>query len=245
MSDEGGERAPAWSLGSLYQDEDVLVLDKPSGLPCHRGYSREPITVVDLLREGGARDVHLAHRLDRGTSGALLVARHADAARALQGAFEAGDVEKEYLALVRGEAPERGTVDHPVPLDEGKPRAPAVTDFERLATVRVEGSPLRERRYSLVRARPRTGRFHQVRRHLKHLGHPLVGDTTYGRSEHNRLCAERFGLARLALHASSLAFPHPTTGARVHVVAPLPPDLSTPLLAMGFSSDLLARATGP
>lgn len=226
------ERAAA--LPHLYTDDDVLVLAKPSGLPCHRGQSREPVTVVDLLRAEGMRDVHLAHRLDRGTSGALLVARHARAARALASAFEGGDVEKEYLALVRGEAPLARTVDHPVPLDEGKPRAPAVTEVERLGVVTVEGSPLRERRYSLVRARPRSGRFHQVRRHLKHLGHPLIGDTTYGRSEHNRLCRERFGLARLALHASALSFPQPSTGARVHVVAPLPDDLVEPLLAMGF-----------
>lgn len=240
MSADDPSRAP--SLPRLYEDEDVIVFDKPSGLPCHRGGSREPVTVVDLLRAEGMRAVHLAHRLDRATSGALLVARHVDAARALGEAFASDRVRKEYLALVRGEAPLSCTVEQAVPSDEGKERVPAVTDVERLALITLASSPLRERRYSLVRARPRTGRFHQVRRHLKHLGHPLVGDTTYGRSEHNRLCRERFGLARLALHASALSFPTLRTGAFVRVTAPLPDDLACPLAAMGFALDELREA---
>lgn len=224
------------ALPVLYSDDDVLVLHKPSGLAVHRGASREPVTVVDLLRADGMLSVHLAHRLDRGTSGALVVARHASAARALSAAFANGEVQKEYLALARGEVPASITVDHPVPVDEGAERAPAITDVERLAVVVVNSSPLRERRYSLVRARPRSGRFHQVRRHLKHLGHPLIGDTTYGRSEHNHLCAERFGIQRLALHASSVTFPQPTTGRPISVVAPVPEDLALPLARMGFGS---------
>lgn len=222
------------SLPILYRDDDVLVLHKPSGLAVHRGASREPVTVVDLLREAGMRQVHLAHRLDRGTSGALVVALHVRAARALAAAFQSGEVEKEYLALVRGEAPLEIRVDHPVPTDEGATRAPALTDLRRLSCVVVTDSPLREQRYSLVNARPRSGRFHQVRRHLKHLGHPIVGDTTYGRSEHNRLCAERFGLHRLALHALSVTFLQPTTGEPLHVAAPLPDELAAPLARLGL-----------
>ena len=234
-------RAP--TLPRLYQDDDVIVLDKPSGLPCHFGHSREPVTVVDLLRAEGMREVHLVHRLDRATSGALIIARHVDAARAFGRAFASQELRKEYLALVRGEAPLSRTVEQPVPRERGEARVPALTEVERLATVTVEGSPLRERRYSLVRAWPHTGRLHQVRRHLKHLGHPIVGDTTYGRTEHNRLCRERFGLARLALHASALTFSQPSTGASVHVVAPLPDDLAGPLAAMGFPLEELALVT--
>jgi tRNA pseudouridine65 synthase len=92
----------------------------------------------------------------------------------------------------------------------------------------------REQRYALVEARPRTGRLHQVRRHLKHAGHPLVGDVNHGRVEHNRWCRDHYGLERLALHAAALSFDHPGTGARAHFQAPLPPDLLLPLRRMGF-----------
>jgi tRNA pseudouridine65 synthase len=127
-------------------------------------------------------------------------------------------------------------IDHPVPSDEDGPRVPARTSVRRVEAVAIEGSPLKESRYSLVRAEPETGRFHQVRRHLKHIGHPIVGDSTYGRSEHNRLCAERFGLRRLALHASSLSITLAEQDDAVTIEAPLPLDLEEPLRLMGFTS---------
>jgi tRNA pseudouridine65 synthase len=116
---------------------------------------------------------------------------------------------------------------------------PALTEYTRVAVVSVpvydaESGRERAQSYALVEARPHSGRLHQIRRHLKHLGHPLIGDANYGRGEHNRLCRERFGLARLALHAASLAFDHPESGARVCFTAPLPDDLRGPLGQMGF-----------
>ena len=103
-----------------------------------------------------------------------------------------------------------------------------------LATRAVEGSPLRERRYTWIEALPETGRCHQVRRHAKHPGHPVIGDANYGRSEHNRFLAERAGLRRLALHAASIELIHPATRAPLRVAAPLPDDLASPLAALGF-----------
>jgi tRNA pseudouridine65 synthase len=126
-------------------------------------------------------------------------------------------------------------VDHPVPSDEGGPRVPARTLVRRIEAVTLGSSPLKEHRYSLVRAEPETGRFHQVRRHLKHIGHPVIGDSTYGRTEHNRLCAERFGLRRLALHAASLSIALAEPNGAVTIESPLPPDLSVPLRSMGFT----------
>jgi tRNA pseudouridine65 synthase len=217
-------------LEVLYRDAEILAVDKPSGMLVHRGWGRASTALVDLVRELVGQDVvRPAHRLDRGTSGVVLFALDVATARALAALLEAGAVEKRYLALVRGEAPESGVVDHPIPRSEGGARVPAVTEIRRIAA--VEAAP---RALSLVEARPRTGRLHQVRRHLKHIGHPVIGDANYGKGAINREIAAHYGLARLALHAASIAFDHPRTGARIEISAPLPGDLAGPLAAMGF-----------
>ena len=220
---------PAAALPILYRDDDLVVVDKPSGMIVHRGWARDPVTAMTLARGLLGRRVYPVHRLDRGTSGALLFALDPEIARRLQEAFAAGGVEKRYLALVRGIPPEEGVIDHPLPRQGDRPdalRVPAVTRFWRLGTFE---------RYSLVEAMPETGRSHQIRRHFKHLSHPLIGDVQFGKGEHNRLFRERFSLHRLALHARELAFAHPRTGAAVRVVAPLPADLAGPLGAMGLA----------
>lgn len=209
----------------LFRDSLLVGVNKPSGLAVHRGAARDRVFALQLVRDAVGRRVYPVHRLDRATSGALLFALDPATARRMQEKFEAGEVEKRYLALVRGIPPEAGLIDHPVPKDEDGPRVPAVTEFRRLAVFE---------RYALMEARPRTGRFHQIRRHFKHLSHPLIGDVRYGKGEHNRLFRERFGLHRLALHAVELAFDHPETGKRLRIVAPVPEDLAGPLRAMGM-----------
>lgn len=194
---------------------------------------------MSRVRDRLGRWVFPVHRLDRGTSGVLLFALSPEVARRLQEAFAAGQVEKRYLALVRGVAPESGEIDHPLRREDSPAAAkvPAVTEFRRLGTWE---------RYSLVEARPRTGRLHQVRRHFKHLSLPLIGDVRYGKGEHNRHFRERFGLHRLALHALSLTLPHPATGKPLAVAAPVPEDLAGPLRAMGLEIPVAAgqnRAT--
>jgi tRNA pseudouridine65 synthase len=121
-------------------------------------------------------------------------------------------------------------VDSPVPRTEGGPRVPAVTAYRRLAVVE---------RWSLVQASPRTGRLHQIRRHLKHLGHPIVGDVNYGKGDINRLFRERYGLRRLALHAAALSFTHPFTGASTTITTRLPDDLRGPLAGLGMPEEVL------
>ncbi len=212
-------------LTVLYLDADLVVVAKPSGMLVHRGWGRDRRVVVNEARDLLGALVYPVHRLDRGTSGALVLARSSKVARSLQEAFKAGRVAKRYLALVRGIPPAEGVVDHPVPRAPGGERVAAVSEFRRLGVFE---------RYALVEVRPLTGRLHQIRRHLKHMSWPVIGDVRYGKGEHNRLFRERFGLHRLALHALELSFDHPTTGQPVAVTAPLPADLAGPLAAMSL-----------
>lgn len=225
------ERARAATAELLYADEDLAVIAKPSGLLVHRGgLAREEDVAMVRARRTLGRHVYTVHRLDRATSGALLLALSPEMATALSRSFELGEIRKTYVALVRGVAPEHVVIDHPVPKDEGGARVPAVTEVRRL----WEGPHC-----SLVAAWPRTGRFHQLRRHLKHLRHPIVGDTNYGDGATNRRFRSELGLMRLALHAARLVFTHPRSGARVEVVAPLPADLAGPLRELGVPEALL------
>jgi tRNA pseudouridine65 synthase len=217
-------------LEILFRDEALLAVNKPSGMLVHRGWGRAAVALVDLVRTATGLDVvHPAHRLDRGTSGVVLFALDPETSRLVNTLFEGGAIEKRYLALVRGVTPEHAIVDHPIPRTEGGPRVPAITEIARLAVCAALPRTL-----SLVEARPRTGRLHQVRRHLKHLGHPVIGDASYGKGALNREIAARYDLRRLALHAASIAFCHPRTGERLEIVAPMPEDLSRPLQRMGF-----------
>jgi tRNA pseudouridine65 synthase len=206
----------------LWVDAQIVVANKPAGLLVHRGMSADDDAALFRVRDALGQHVHPLHRLDRGTSGALVFARTRAAAASLSRAFEQGCVDKRYLALVRGVPPPEGVVDHPIPRGEDLPRVPAVTRYALVAASPVD-------RCALVEARPETGRFHQVRRHLKHLGHPLVGDVNYGSGAINRRYRATYGLHRLALHASFVAFAHPETGGRVEVSAPVPDDLLGPL----------------
>jgi tRNA pseudouridine65 synthase len=213
----------------LFVDSHVVVANKPCGLLVHRGWDNDDDVALFRVRDAVGEHVYPVHRLDRGTSGALLFARSAEVAAALGGSIEAGRLEKRYLALVRGTPPAEGVIDYPVPNDEtkGAARVAAVTRFRFVARSPVD-------RCSLVEAMPRTGRLHQVRRHLRHLDHPLIGDVNYGSGEINRHYRAAYDLHRLALHAHVLAFDHPATGARVVVRAAMPDDLALPLAALGL-----------
>lgn len=213
-------------LELIHVDDDVAVIQKPSGLLVHRGWARDPVVAMTLLRDRLGQHVYPVHRLDRGTSGVLVFALNPEAARALQTQFAGRTIAKRYLALTRGLTPESGTIDHPLASDTSDERREAVTAYRRLGVFE---------RYSLVEARPSTGRLHQIRRHLKHISHPLIGDVRYGKGEHNRLFRLRFGLHRLALHALSLELAHPRSGEAMRFSAPVPQDLAGPLAQMGFA----------
>ncbi len=236
---------PRRSAEVLFQDADLLVIDKPAGLLVHTGWARERDTALRLARGLAGRHVYPAHRLDRATSGVLVFALSAQVAGAVGEQFASGSVRKRYVAAVRGEIAAELLIDHALPRGEDKagPRVQARTLVRRLCSVTLaasvqnaavsNGHPLR---YSWLEALPETGRLHQIRRHLKHAGHPLLGDVRYGRGEHNRLCRELYGLTRLALHAEALELTHPRSGQRLLLRAALPHDLSQPLSALGLLS---------
>lgn len=211
----------------LFVDAHLVVVNKPSGLLVHRGWDDDHDVAMFRVRDAIGARVHAVHRLDRGTSGVLLFARSRDAAASLSIAFARGAVEKRYLALVRGTVPVCGVVDHPVPKTESGARVSALSRFRRVARSPID-------RCSLVEVMPETGRFHQIRRHMKHIDHPLIGDVNYGSGEINRHYRARYDLHRLALHAHHIAFAHPHTGARVEITAPMAEDLGAALVALGL-----------
>jgi tRNA pseudouridine65 synthase len=235
-SEKRGLTLPAIEL--LFVDAHIAVANKPSGLLVHRGWDDDDDVALFRVRDALGQHVHPLHRLDRGTSGALLFARTREAAAVLAKAFEEGRVEKRYLALVRGTPPDAGVIDHPIPRREGGPRVPAVTRFRRIARSPID-------RCSLVLALPETGRLHQVRRHLRHIDHPLVGDVAHGSGEINRHYRAQYNLHRLALHAHFLAFEHPVTLARIEVTAAVPDDLGEALALLGLPRDAPLEEAAP
>ena len=229
----GHQAGPAANpLTEIYRDPWLLVVHKPAGLLVHRSPIDQHETEFALQYAramNGGGHVYPLHRLDRPTSGLLVFARDAHTASALGKAMMAGEVSKTYLAMVRGWAPEQGTIDHPLreePEDRRRKDAPqpvreARTRYRRLATteipVQIEGHATS--RYSLVALYPETGRKHQLRRHMKHISHPIIGDAYHGRGRHNRYFAQRFGQGRLMLAAVGMAFRHPITGVQMQLNA--------------------------
>ncbi|OGS00385.1 MAG: hypothetical protein A2V88_07865 [Elusimicrobia bacterium RBG_16_66_12] len=222
------------TLPLLHLDDSLAVVDKPGGVLSHPTDKVLHNTVTNILTRQLGRKVFLAHRLDRETSGALVLALDPDGARSLYEQFAGRSVRKEYLAVVRGAVSwKKRLIDAPLGPEGGEIRvrqavgagAAAVTAFERLST---------DGRLSLVSAKPRTGRLHQIRAHLAHLGHPVVGDKLYigageaymkaVRREIGREDLAALGADRQLLHAWRLEFDHPKDGRRLRLEAPVPPD---------------------
>ena len=220
-------------LPVLHADAHIAVVAKPAGLMVHdsalaRG---ERDFAADRLREQFARPVFLVHRLDRATSGCLLLAFDRDTASLLGKALMAGAIDKHYLAVCRGWPDESFVVDHALDGGPGKPlKKPAITRFARLATTELElpSAGFATSRYALLQVQPQTGRFRQIRRHLKHVSHHLIGDSSHGDGRHNR-AFRALGIHRMLLHAQRLAFVHPHTGARIAIDAPLDDEFETAL----------------
>lgn len=217
----------------LHHDRWLAVVAKPAGLMVHDSALARGETdfAADRLRAQFGRPVFLVHRLDRATSGCLLLAFDRDTASALGRVLMSRGVGKEYLAVCRGWPAPAFVVDHPLDGGPGKPvKKPAVTRFERIATceLHVPSAGFPTSRYALLRAWPETGRFRQIRRHLKHASHHLVGDTSHGDGRHNRNF-RMLGIHRMLLHARRLAFAHPTTGSRIQAEAPPDPEFTRAL----------------
>ncbi len=225
----------------LYQDDALIAVNKPAGLAVHRskmvGNAEE--FLIDRLREKLGGNVYLAHRLDRATSGVLLIARSSEMAAALGEQFMGRSVRKQYLAVVRGwPEPEEALIDYALPGSrETGPRREASTRYQRLATIEVpiELGRYPQQRYALVQAEPLTGRFRQIRKHLAHIHHPVIGDCQHGRGDHNRLYKQYFGCHRMLLHARRLQFAHPLDGRPMVIDAALDREYSDLLARFGWS----------
>jgi len=215
-----------YTLEILHLDEYLVFVHKPAGLLVHPSWITPPgeVTLVGLLKERFPDEtIHTVHRLDKATSGVMVFARNKEVAQSLQQMFRDRQVSKTYLCVVRGWTDPIGTIDYPLkpkfdkfadPLaNPDKAPKEALTHYRQLGCVElpVPVGKYPVARYSLVEVKPETGRKHQIRRHMKHIFHPLVGDTNHGEGRHNRLFRDTFGCHRLLLMAIRLELTHPIT----------------------------------
>lgn len=224
------------SLPILYQDEHLVAINKPAKMLVHRSFldKHETTFAMQTLRDQLGKLVYPVHRLDRPTSGVLLFALSSQIAHHLALQFEHHRTQKTYWAIVRGAISDDGTIDYALApkfdkiadkfADVKKPPETAITHYRSLGVVElpfVSCERFATSRYSWLELRPITGRKHQLRRHLKHIFHPIVGDTTYGDKKQNRAVSANIGTTRLMLHARSLTFLHPVLGEMLSVTAPV------------------------
>ena len=223
------------NLTILFQDDDLVAVHKPAGLLVHKSPidKHETRYAMKILRNQIGCWVYPVHRLDKPTSGILLFALSPEAAKATSQQFEERQVQKHYRAVVRGYTPESDIIDHPLKeiaafksekeQAENKEAKNATTKLTRIKTFELPFSDGRfsTSRYSLVELKPETGRKHQLRRHMKHISHPIIGDVKYGKGEHNRLFKRQFESERLLLAAVKLIISHPSTGKELELECPL------------------------
>jgi 23S rRNA pseudouridine1911/1915/1917 synthase len=233
---EAAPTAEALPLPIVYQDRDLAVVDKPAGMVVHPAAGHAQGTMVnallhhldDLSGVGGEKRPGIVHRLDRGTSGLMVVAKHDRAHEELSRQFREREVEKEYVALVWGEVQTGRRIDAPIGRDSSnRKKMSARARRSRDAVTRIVGAEHFGRALTLARVAIHTGRTHQIRVHLSAIGHPVVGDPLYGGSRRRvpADCRAVRHLERPFLHAARLAFAHPSDGRRMEFTSPLPADL--------------------
>lgn len=234
----------------IYRDECLVVISKPAGLLVHPSYidKSETESAMKQLRDHIGRWVYPIHRLDKPTSGVLVFALSSEIARTLSDAFMGREVVKTYLALVRGYTKEAEVIDYPLKdiwdkmtdadKSKDKPARDAVTEYMRLATAEllIPVRPHPSARYSLLQVTPHTGRNRQIRRHMKHIFHPIVGDHQHGDGFHNRMLLEKYGCSRLMLHAHMITFAHPVSGETLRLTAKIPDDFAQVLANIGINT---------
>jgi len=235
-------------LEIIYQDQHIIAINKPSGLLVHKSPidKHETRYAMKILRNQIGQWVYPVHRLDKPTSGLLLFALSSETAKKLGEQFENNTIKKTYIALVRGYTPLGGIIRHALKetamfkhqkkMVEKREPQDALTLYKRLATIELPYSVDRysSTRYSLIAAYPRTGRTHQIRKHLKHISHPIIGDAKHGKGKHNRIFEEKHGTHRLLLAATEMSFTHPVTEEKMRLKAPLQNDFHSLILALGW-----------
>ena len=227
IENTGSESDIVNQIEIIYEDEHLVAINKEAGLLVHRSWLDRGETrfALQLTRDAVGCHVFPVHRLDRPTSGVLLFAKSSAVARSLTEAFTAHQVTKQYLAVVRGFMSEQGSVDYALSFKPDaiadkfanldKPAQDAVTHWQSLAQIELPFAVSKKHatsRYSLMRLTPETGRKHQLRRHMRHLFHHIVGDTSHGDIRHTRFFRTQYDCTRMLLHAQTLALSHPVTG---------------------------------
>ncbi len=225
------------ALSVLYQDDRLVVIHKPHGLLVHRSkYADEAkVFAVQELRNQIGQHVWPCHRLDRKTSGILVFALDTETNAKVQQQFENNQVQKTYWAIVRGFTPDEGTIDYALTNDKGKEQD-ALTDYKTLQSVELDLAfgKFQTSRYSLVELYPKTGRLHQLRKHMAHIFHPIIGDRPHGCNKQNRLFKEKWQMTTMMLHAKELKMQHPYTGEQLHFQAPLSDSFMHTMHLLGF-----------
>lgn len=211
-------------LEILFQDEYLVAINKPHGLLVHRSKIANDANefAVQILRDQIKQVVHPVHRLDRKTSGILLFGLSSEINSIMQQQFMNREVTKKYLAFVRGHIEEVGTIDYPLKKEDGTEQE-AVTHFKLLkrGELPFPSGKFESSRYSFIELNPETGRMHQIRRHLAHVFHPIIGDRPHGCNKQNKLFLERLNMNTMLLHASELSFTHPITKDKIELKAPI------------------------
>lgn len=223
------EQQEDYKIEVLFENNELIAINKPHGLLVHRTKMAAdvPIFALQLVRKYCGKRVYPVHRLDRKTSGVLLFAKNPDANRIYQQFFRDRQVIKEYNAIVRGWIDESGAIDYPL-LNAGK-KQEAITNYKRLARFELD-IPLGQHqtsRYSHVSILPITGRYHQIRKHMAHIFHPVIGDRPHGCNKQNRLWKEEFGCTTMLLHARKLIVPQ--ENGFITITAPYSPAFSKAL----------------
>jgi tRNA pseudouridine65 synthase len=230
----------------LYQDDYLIAIDKPAGWLVHRSNidRHETRFVIQTLRDQIGCRVQPVHRLDKGTSGVLLFAFDAETTRACSLQFERNEVQKRYWAVVRGWPDADGLIDHPLTRDYDeygrvlpeRLAQSAQTTYRRLASAELQHCVDRypTSRYALVELTPLSGRRHQLRRHMKHIAHPIIGDATHGKGVHNRFFQQQFGCHRLLLACTELCLTHPVTGQPLSISVPVGDQFQDVIDALGL-----------
>ena len=234
-------------LQVLYMDDHLVAVNKPAGLLVHRSFidQHNAENAMQIVRDQLGQWVYTFHRLDKSTSGVLLFALDKETAQLMTQAFADKKVLKKYLAVVRGFTKEEERIDYPIKerkkmadrrADKDKPAQEAITEYRRLAIAELPYPVGRydTARYSFIQALPETGRTHQIRRHMKHIFHPIVNDVTYGDGKQNEFFRRHFDCSRLLLHAWAIEFTHPHSGMVLRIQAPLDREFKMILEALNW-----------
>ena len=219
-------------LEILYSDHELVAINKPPGLLVHRTKIASDASefALQMLRNQLGISVYPCHRLDRKTSGVLLFAKDEATNRSMQVKFSKGEIQKKYVAIVRGFTPDEEIIDYPLKREDGLVQQ-AITRYRTIhrTELNIPYSGQKSSRYSLVEIEPQTGRTHQIRKHFAHIYHPIIGDRPHGCNKQNKLFKEKWEMTTMMLHASLLSFQHPFSKEKIVITAQFSPEFKRSL----------------